>query len=83
MPLLCRTQVIDAEIARRSLLEATPIPCTNEDAVLFDTATIPWWSWVKRFHLPEVRLRGRIGNGGRDCGASMPMRRRMGLAYRR
>lgn len=47
-------QVIDAEIARRSLLENTPIPSTNEDPVLFDTAEIPWWAWVKRFHLPEV-----------------------------
>ena len=78
MLLLCCTQVIDAEIARRSLLEATPIPCTNEDAVVFDTATIPWWSWVKRFHLPEVR--GRIGFGSVMHGAP---RRCMGLAYRR
>ena len=40
-------RVIDAEIARRSLLEQTPIPSTNEDPVLFDTAEIPWWAWVK------------------------------------
>lgn len=58
-PLLCcDPQVIDAEIARRKLLEDTPIPCTNEDAVLFDTAEIPWWAWVKRFHLPEVSRLG-------------------------
>jgi hypothetical protein len=47
-------QVIDAEIARRKLLEDSPIPSTNEDPVLFDTAEIPWWAWVRRFHLPEV-----------------------------
>jgi len=36
-------QVIDAEMARRKLLEDSPIPSTNEDAVIFDTAEIPWW----------------------------------------
>ncbi len=51
------SQVIDAEIARRSLLEATPIPCRNDDTVVFDTSEVPWWAWVKRFHLPEVRKR--------------------------
>jgi hypothetical protein len=50
-------QVIDAEIARRQMLEETPIPSTNEEPVLFDTAEIPWWAWIRRFHLPEVRLR--------------------------
>ena len=51
--------VIDAEIARRQLLEDTPIASIN-DAVKFDTSEIPWWAWVKRFHLPVVRhlLRG-------------------------
>lgn len=52
--------VIDAEMARRKLLEDSPIPCTNEDPVLFDTAEIPWWAWVRRFHLPEAeKLNGR------------------------
>lgn len=52
--------VIDAEMDRRKLLETTPIPCTNEDPVLFDTAEIPWWAWVRRFHLPEAeKLNGR------------------------
>eukprot|EP00889_Picochlorum_renovo_P008889 jgi/Picre1/35919/NNA_003376.t1 len=37
--------VIDAEMARRKLLEDTPIPSTNEEPVLFDTAEIPWWAW--------------------------------------
>lgn len=40
---------------RRRLLEESPIPSTNEEPVLFDTAEIPWWAWVRRFHLPEVR----------------------------
>ena len=26
--------------------------------LLFDTAEIPWWAWVRRFHLPEVRSAG-------------------------
>jgi hypothetical protein len=52
------SQVIDVEIARRKLLEATPIACRNEEVVNFDTAEIPWWAWVKRFHLPEVSSRG-------------------------
>lgn len=53
-------KVIDAEIARRSLLESSPIPCTNDDQVVFDTSEIPWWAWVKRFHLPEAeKLNGR------------------------
>lgn len=46
--------VIDAEMARRKLLEDSPIPSTNEEAVVFDTSEIPWWAWVRRFHLPEV-----------------------------
>lgn len=48
-------QVIDAEVARRKLLEDNPIPSINEEPVNFDTSEIPWWAWVKRFHLPEVR----------------------------
>lgn len=48
-------QVIDAEIVRRQLLEEVPIPSTNEEPVLFDTAEIPWWAWIRRFHLPEVK----------------------------
>ncbi|KAF6255183.1 low molecular mass early light-induced protein [Scenedesmus sp. NREL 46B-D3] len=52
--------VIDAEMARRRLLEESPIPSTNEEPVLFDTSEIPWWAWVRRFHLPEAeKLNGR------------------------
>ena len=46
--------MIDVEIARRKLLEDVPIPTRLEDPVNFDTSEIPWWAWVKRFHLPEV-----------------------------
>ena len=104
--------VIDVEMARRKMLEDSPIPCSehapplhtprpaparrlaagggrptapcrpppshdsqhfvhvplraaNEDPVLFDTAEIPWWAWVRRFHLPEVR--GERGGGPGAC----------------
>lgn len=43
-------------MARRKLLEDLPIPSTNEEPVLFDTSEIPWWAWIKRFHLPEVSV---------------------------
>ena len=57
--------VIDAEMARRKLLEDTPIPSTNEEPVLFDTGEIPWWAWVRRFHLPEAeKLNGRAAMMG-------------------
>ena len=49
-------QVIDAEMGRRRLLEDSPIASTNEDPVFFDTDQIPWWAWVRRFHLPEVSI---------------------------
>lgn len=51
--------VIDAEIARRKLLEDSPIASIN-DAVKFDTSEIPWWAWVRRFHLPVAeKVNGR------------------------
>ncbi|MEW5307547.1 MAG: hypothetical protein WDW36_009935 [Sanguina aurantia] len=57
--------VIDAEMARRKLLEDLPIPSTNEEPVLFDTSEIPWWAWIKRFHLPEAeKLNGRAAMMG-------------------
>lgn len=53
-------KVIDVEVDRRKLLEESPIPSTNEDPVNFDTAEVPWWAWVRRFHLPEAeKLNGR------------------------
>eukprot|EP01026_Neomeris_dumetosa_P015085 TRINITY_DN1567_c0_g1_i2.p3 TRINITY_DN1567_c0_g1~~TRINITY_DN1567_c0_g1_i2.p3 ORF type:complete len:250 (-),score=39.31 TRINITY_DN1567_c0_g1_i2:226-975(-) len=57
--------VIDAEMGRRQLLEATPIDSMNEDKVLFSTDEIPWWAWVRRFHLPEAeKLNGRAAMVG-------------------
>mmetsp|Transcript_40166 Transcript_40166/g.101625 ORF Transcript_40166/g.101625 Transcript_40166/m.101625 type:complete len:243 (-) Transcript_40166:436-1164(-) len=52
--------VIDAEMARRKMLEDTPIASLNEDPVFFDTGVIPWTAWVKRFHLPVAeKVNGR------------------------
>ncbi|XP_028772898.1 light-harvesting complex-like protein 3 isotype 2, chloroplastic [Neltuma alba] len=52
--------VIDAEARRRKWLEDNPESSSNEDPVVFDTSIIPWWAWMKRFHLPEAeRLNGR------------------------
>lgn len=51
--------VIDAEISRRKMLEDSPVASIN-DAVKFDTSEIPWWAWVKRFHLPVAeKVNGR------------------------
>ena len=52
--------VIDAEASRRRYLEAYPEPSTFEDEVKFDTSMVPWWVWVRRFHLPEAeKVNGR------------------------
>nr|GMC80915.1 light-harvesting complex-like protein 3 isotype 2, chloroplastic [Ipomoea batatas] len=48
--------VIDAEAKRRKWLEDNPESSSNEDPVVFDTSIIPWWVWMKRFHLPEAEL---------------------------
>jgi hypothetical protein len=57
--------VIDAEMGRRRLLENTPIPSRTDDPVNFDTSMVPWWAWVKRFHLPEAeKLNGRAAMMG-------------------
>ncbi|XP_030533667.1 light-harvesting complex-like protein 3 isotype 2, chloroplastic [Rhodamnia argentea] len=48
--------VIDAEVRRRKWLEDNPESSSNDDPVVFDTSIIPWWSWMKRFHLPEAEL---------------------------
>lgn len=57
--------VIDAEIERRKLLEDTPVASLREDPVNFDTSEIPWWAWVRRFHLPEAeKLNGRAAMVG-------------------
>ncbi|PSS09680.1 Light-harvesting complex-like protein 3 isotype [Actinidia chinensis var. chinensis] len=48
--------VIDAEVRRRKWLEDDPESSSNDDPVVFDTSIIPWWAWIKRFHLPEAEL---------------------------
>ncbi|XVF52502.1 hypothetical protein PTKIN_Ptkin05aG0023300 [Pterospermum kingtungense] len=48
--------VIDAEARRRKWLQDNPETTSNDDLVVFDTSIIPWWAWMKRFHLPEAEL---------------------------
>ncbi|XVF51860.1 hypothetical protein PTKIN_Ptkin04bG0217900 [Pterospermum kingtungense] len=48
--------VIDAEVRRRKWLQDDPETTSNDDPVVFDTSIIPWWQWMKRFHLPEAEL---------------------------
>lgn len=55
------TEVILAEARRRKWLEDNPEASSNDEPVVFDTSIIPWWAWIKRFHLPEAeRLNGRL-----------------------
>lgn len=57
--------VIDAEMDRRKFLEYNPAPSTNKEKVTFDTSVIPWWAWVRRFHLPEAeKVNGRAAMVG-------------------
>ncbi|KAH7278833.1 hypothetical protein KP509_38G058000 [Ceratopteris richardii] len=61
--------VINAEVLRRKWLEEKPEASLNEDPVVFRTSIIPWWSWVKRFHLPEAEvLNGRAAMIGFTIG---------------
>ncbi|XP_028762620.1 light-harvesting complex-like protein 3 isotype 1, chloroplastic [Neltuma alba] len=48
--------VIDAEARRRKWLEDNPESSNNESPIVFDTSIVPWWAWMKRFHLPEAEL---------------------------
>jgi hypothetical protein len=48
--------VIDAEVRRRKFLQDNPESSNNDDPVVFDTSIVPWWAWMKRFHLPEAEL---------------------------
>ncbi|KAI0520145.1 hypothetical protein KFK09_007616 [Dendrobium nobile] len=48
--------VIDAEARRRKWLEDNPEASSTVDPVVFDTSIVPWWAWVKRYHLPEAEL---------------------------
>ncbi|CAI7846617.1 unnamed protein product [Closterium sp. NIES-53] len=57
--------VIDAEVSRRQWLEINPQSSNNDDPVVFDTSQVPWWAWVRRFHLPEAeKLNGRAAMVG-------------------
>ncbi|KAH7514275.1 hypothetical protein FEM48_Zijuj11G0071400 [Ziziphus jujuba var. spinosa] len=48
--------VIDAEARRRKWLESNPESSSNDEPIVFDTSIIPWWAWIKRYHLPEAEL---------------------------
>lgn len=57
--------VIDAEARRRKWLEDYPEATNTDEAIVFDTSIIPWWAWMKRFHLPEAeKLNGRAAMVG-------------------
>ncbi|GMN30920.1 hypothetical protein TIFTF001_003033 [Ficus carica] len=48
--------VIDAEARRRKWFQDNPESSSNENPIVFDTSIIPWWAWIKRYHLPEAEL---------------------------
>lgn len=48
--------VIDAEARRRKWLQDTPETSNNNEPVVFDSSIVPWWAWIKRYHLPEAEL---------------------------
>lgn len=48
--------LIDAEARRRKWYETNQESSNNEMPIAFDTSVIPWWAWVKRYHLPEAEL---------------------------
>ncbi|GAB4857706.1 hypothetical protein Ancab_015612 [Ancistrocladus abbreviatus] len=50
------------EARRRKWLENNPESSSNDDPVVFDTSIIPWWAWIKKFHLPEAVLLNDSGH---------------------
>ncbi|XP_031098845.1 light-harvesting complex-like protein 3 isotype 1, chloroplastic isoform X2 [Ipomoea triloba] len=46
----------ELKVKRRKWLEDNPETTSNQDPVVFDTSIIPWWAWMKRFHLPEAEI---------------------------
>lgn len=48
--------IFPSEARRRKWLENNPESSSNEDPVVFDTSIVPWWAWIKRYHLPEAEL---------------------------
>ncbi|XP_068634759.1 light-harvesting complex-like protein 3 isotype 1, chloroplastic [Aristolochia californica] len=56
---------VEEEARRRKFLQTYPQPATHESPVLFRSCTIPWWAWLRRFHLPEAEvLNGRAAMVG-------------------
>jgi hypothetical protein len=56
------------EARRRKWLEDYPEATSTDDAVVFDTSIIPWWAWMKRFHLPEAeKLNGSLTKRLSSC----------------
>jgi len=59
LPRECHSQLtvifcLIPEARRRKWLEDYPEATNTDEAVVFDTSIIPWWAWMKRFHLPEA-----------------------------
>jgi hypothetical protein len=58
------------EARRRRWLEDYPEATNTDEAVVFATSIIPWWAWMKRFHLPEAeKLNGMKKQLKYDAGA--------------
>ena len=79
--------VLDAEQARRALLAATPVAVPDvtvsgdADVVDFDTNMVPWWVWVKRYHLPVAeKVNGRAAMLGYFLGLLVDRASGVGLA---
>ncbi|RWV96114.1 hypothetical protein GW17_00041203 [Ensete ventricosum] len=48
------------EARRRKWLEDHPEASSIDEPVIFDTSIVPWWAWIRSFHLPEAeKLNGR------------------------
>mmetsp|Transcript_12223 Transcript_12223/g.30088 ORF Transcript_12223/g.30088 Transcript_12223/m.30088 type:complete len:264 (-) Transcript_12223:455-1246(-) len=72
--------IIDAEIARRKMVIAHQLPTSATDDVTFDAAEIPWWAWMKRFHLPEAeKLNGRAAMIGYMAALGVDQLTRIGI----
>ncbi|XP_031502222.1 light-harvesting complex-like protein 3 isotype 1, chloroplastic [Nymphaea colorata] len=58
-------EVIVSEAKRRKWLEENPESSSNDRLVVFDTSIVPWWAWIKRYHLQEAeKLNGRAAMVG-------------------
>lgn len=54
------SELVDEVKARHGFARAHRFPPPASPAPQFDTSVIPWWAWVRRFHLPEAeRVNGR------------------------